>query len=120
MHTGKSLIRSNSRKGVRSGKSPAGDVPAPGRVELRGAFVAAHEAEIRTRIERLAERAGRSHPERAIVTVEPTPGGLDVVTSTQELAHRIAVEMKKSFRGESSFTWSDIDGSLFAKWTRED
>jgi hypothetical protein len=43
--------------------------------------------------------------------------GLDVLTTSQKLAHRIVRELKKLFRGRTTYRWSD-DGSLFAVWER--
>jgi len=38
---------------------------------------------------------------------------LEVLTTSQKLAHRIAHELKKAFRARTSYNWSD-DGTLFA------
>ena len=35
----------------------------------------------------------------------------------QKLAHRLARELEKAFGGETSYTWSDRDGSLRATWS---
>ena len=121
MHKGKGLIRSNNRRGVESGKERETIVEhAVSRVALRGPYVAAHEADIRRRLENVVEAAGGAPQARdRIVSIERDDKGLAVVTTTQELAHRIVHEMKKAFHGEASYTWSDGDGSLFAVWERE-
>jgi NMD protein affecting ribosome stability and mRNA decay len=91
-----------------------------GRVLLRGAYLAANEAAIRRRIENVSARAGFTQPERRIVSIAPDGDGLELITTSQELAHRIVNELKKAFGGRASYAWSDRDGSLFATWRRDD
>lgn len=91
-----------------------------GRVVLRGAFVDANEEAIRRRIENVASFAEFTQPQRRIVSIERTRDGLEVLTTSQKLAHRIVHELKKTFRGRASYAWSDTDGSLFARWERDD
>jgi NMD protein affecting ribosome stability and mRNA decay len=89
-----------------------------GRVLVRGPYAAAHESAIRRRIENVARRAERTQPERRIVSIERQGDTLEVLTTSQKLAHRIVHELKKVFRGHASYSWSN-DGSLFATWARE-
>ena len=91
-----------------------------GRVVLRGAYAAAHEADIRRRILNVAERAQFTQPERRVVSVDHAGDVLEVLTTSQKLAHRIARELKKAFGGRTSYAWSDRDGSLNAIWQRDD
>lgn len=116
MTKGKGLIRSNNRRGVLSGKvAQAG----PGLVHLHGPYVVAHEEEIRRRLENVAERAAFTQAERRIISIERDAEGLEIRTTSQELAHRIVHEMKKAFHGQASYEWSDGDGSLRATWRRD-
>lgn len=119
MVKGKGLIRASNRKGVESGKVAR---TGAGRVKLRGAFVVAHEDDIRRRIQNVAERAGHSEPARGKVSIRRNRAGLglDVATPFQEVAHRIVRELKKTFHGEATYHWSDSDGSLSAVWEREE
>ncbi len=168
---GKGRIRSLSRKGTRSSRSPAvarkrGTPPEPsvcercgavferrtwrrgrrlshallaradwricpaceqvregeyyGRVVIRGAYAAANEAEIRRRIRNVAERAQFTQPERRVVSAEREGPVLEVLTTSQKLAHRIVHELKKAFRGRASYTWTDDDGELYVTWERND
>ncbi len=91
-----------------------------GRVLLRGAYVAAHEDAIRRRIENVATRAGYTQPERRIVSIDPDGNGLELITTSQKLAHRVVNELRKAFGGRASYAWSDRDGSLLATWQRDD
>jgi hypothetical protein len=87
-----------------------------GRVVLRGASVQALEAEIRRRIRNVASRARFTQPERRVVAVRRRGAELEVRTTSQKLAHRIARELEKAFRGRAHYAWSDREGRLDAVW----
>ena len=89
-----------------------------GRVLLRGAYVRANEATIRARIDNVAARGMKTQPERRLISITGDSEGLEVLSTSQKLAHRIVRELKKAFGGRASFHWSDRDGSLFARWER--
>jgi hypothetical protein len=89
-----------------------------GRIRLRGGFVAVHEDELRRRIANVAARAAYTQPERRLLGVAPTADGLEVTVTSQKLAHRIAHELEKAFRGDAAYSWSDRDGALAARWER--
>ena len=91
-----------------------------GRVVIRGAYARANEAAIRRRIRNVAERARFTQPERRVGEVARSGDVLEVFTTSQKLAHRIVNELKKAFRGRTSYAWADRDGSLFASWQRDD
>jgi hypothetical protein len=96
---------------------------AQGRLIIRGAGVADNLEVIRSRVENAARYGTKTQPERRIVSVEPIAvkknrAGLEVLTTSQKLTHRIAHELKKVFGGRTSFNWSD-DGTLFATWEFE-
>jgi hypothetical protein len=90
-----------------------------GRVLIGGAFAAANKAEIRRRIAKVDARARFTQPQRRVITVTREGDVLEVLTTSQKLAHRIAHELKKAFRGRATYRWSDADGSLFATWRRD-
>ena len=91
-----------------------------GRVVLRGSYLASHEQEIRRRIQNVAERAGYTQPERRLVAIIRRPGELNVLTTSQKLAHRIVHELKKAFKGHAEYAWSDRERRLQAVWSREE
>jgi len=91
-----------------------------GKVVLRGAYLWANEEAIRRRIENVSERASFTQPERRLASVGREGDTLEVLTTSQKLAHRIARELRKTFRGKTTYAWSDRDGALFATWERED
>jgi hypothetical protein len=91
-----------------------------GRVVIRGAFAANNAAAIRRRVRNIEARAQITQPQRRLVELSEAPPAavLEVLTTSQKLAHRIVSELKKAFRGRARYRWSD-DGSLFAVWERE-
>jgi NMD protein affecting ribosome stability and mRNA decay len=88
-----------------------------GRIILRGPYVAPHEEAIRRRIANVAARAAFTQSQRRVSSIERRDDGLEVLTTSQKLAHRIVRELEKAFGGRVSYAWSD-DGSLFATWRR--
>lgn len=90
-----------------------------GRIVIGGKFVGKNEDAIRARIRNVTDRAQFTQPERRVVSIERKGDGLEVLTTSQKLAHRIVHELKKAFRGRASYQWSE-DGSLYAKWRRDD
>jgi hypothetical protein len=86
-----------------------------GRVRIVGETVLMHEDLIRRRIENVAARAAATQPEHRIVSVAWKDDALEVLTTSQKLAHRLVHELKKVLGGKATYGWSD-DGSLFATW----
>jgi len=87
-----------------------------GRLVVRGRLAAEQEDAIRKRLRNVAGRAEFTQPERRIVSVERSGDALEVLTTSQKLAHRLGHELEKAFGGRSRYKWSD-DGSLDAAWT---
>lgn len=87
-----------------------------GRVQLRGSYATAHEVAIRRRILTVAEEARHAEPERRVIAFDRGPDALEVLTTSQKLAHRVAHEIQKTFGGRTSYRWSERDGSLLAVW----
>jgi NMD protein affecting ribosome stability and mRNA decay len=90
-----------------------------GIVRLQGSYVAAHEQELLRRIENVSARAEFTQPERRLLDVVPLKSGLEVRTTSQRLAHRIARELEKTFQGTVTYRWSPDEGSLLATWRRD-
>ena len=85
-----------------------------------GEFSAVEREAIAHRIENVARRAAASQPERKLVSLTWNDPALEVLTTSQKLAHRIVTELRKAFGGRASYAWSDRDGSLFATWERRE
>ncbi|HWP65687.1 MAG TPA: hypothetical protein VNO26_07230 [Candidatus Limnocylindria bacterium] len=86
-----------------------------GRVVIEMGDGFADEAALRRRIANVAARAGHTQPTRRLVSVERRGSTLEVLTTSQKLAHRITTELAKIWRGSATYRWAD-DGSLFARW----
>ncbi|HUO06271.1 MAG TPA: hypothetical protein VMU16_13825 [Candidatus Binataceae bacterium] len=96
----------------------ARDTEYYGRLILKGAGdIPANTLDaIRRRINNVAARASYTQPERRVVSVDAARGDIEVLTTSQKLAHRIAHEIVKAFGGSAKYTWSHDDRSLFATW----
>lgn len=92
---------------------------AYGKLLLRGGYVRAHEVEIRRRIDNVAKRAEFTQPERRVVSIDWNRTTLEVLTTSEKLAHRIGRELTKTFGGRATYVWAERDGSLLATWDRE-
>jgi len=88
-----------------------------GRIIVRGPYLGGHEAAIRRRIANVSARAAYTQPERRVSSIERQEDALEILTTSQKLAHRIVRELKKAFGGRASYAWSD-DGTLLATWLR--
>ena len=69
---------------------------------------------ISARIANVERRAVVTQPERRIVSTNWSGKTLEVLTTSQKLAHRIARELEKAFGGRAHFSWSDDDGMLLS------
>ncbi len=87
-----------------------------GRVVARNATRLADRDTIVRRIRNVGRRSGFTQPERRIVSIDFDESRLEVLTTSQKLAHRIARELVKAFGGRASFRWWAKDGSLLATW----
>ena len=90
-----------------------------GRVLVRGSNAISNLDAIRSRIANVERRAEFTQPERRIVSSKWDGATLEVLTTSQKLAHRIARELQKAFGGRARYTWSDQDGTLTAIWQGE-
>jgi hypothetical protein len=85
-----------------------------GHVLIKGSAFGKNEA-IEQRIHNVARLAATTQPQRRIVSIDNRDGSLEVLTTLQKLAHRLAHELKKAFGGRVASSWSD-DGTLVAEW----
>ncbi len=89
---------------------------AYGRVIITGEINGATRDMMRRRIDNVAARAEHTQPEHRIVSFETIDKGLELLTTSQQLAHRVVHELKKAFGGRATYRWSDSDNSLYATW----
>jgi len=88
-----------------------------GRVRVSRTLPAEMEVQVRRRIWNVERRAQHTQPEHRLVDVERRRDGLEVFTTSQKLAHRIAHELAKACGGRAHYTWTDREGVLEATWT---
>jgi NMD protein affecting ribosome stability and mRNA decay len=86
-----------------------------GRIRVQGVGAEAEDA-IRRRIANVAARARFTQPERRVVALRRDGNGLEVRTTSEELAHRITRELEKAFGGSASYAWSHRGRRLLATW----
>ncbi|HVN28599.1 MAG TPA: hypothetical protein VMT64_08945 [Candidatus Binataceae bacterium] len=89
-----------------------------GRVLIRGTFARDNLEKIGSRIANIEKRATKTQPERKIVSQEWDGKALEVLTTSQKLAHRIGRELEKAFGGRARFVWDD-EGTLTTTWQGE-
>ena len=90
-----------------------------GKVIIRGDAAERDEPAIRRRLEHIAARAQWTQPLRRIISIERRGRDLEILTTSQKLAHRIVRSMAAAFGGDSTYGWSGEDGELRATWTWE-
>jgi len=91
---------------------------AHGRIILSGLGMLENEPAIRRRITNIASRAQHTQPERRVISVERVADEIEVLTTSQKLAHRIVHELKKAFGGRAAYHWDGKDGTLRATWSK--
>jgi len=91
-----------------------------GRIVVRGKGALGREDEIRTRVENVAARARFTQPQRRVLSFERLTDTLEILTSSQKLAHRIVASLMQAFGGHGAFAWSAEHGELTATWTWDD
>jgi len=90
-----------------------------GRVLIRGQAAERDEEAIRRRVENVAKRATWTQPLRRVLSVQRQGEDLEILTTSQKLAHRIVRSLVSAFGGTPAYGWSEDDGELRAVWTWE-
>ena len=88
-----------------------------GSVTIRGRLALEQSDAIRRRVENVAARARYTQPERRLVSFERRGSLIEVLATSQKLAHRIVNALLAAFGGHGTYSWSDRDGFLRATWT---
>jgi hypothetical protein len=76
---------------------------------------AASADDISRRVKNVEHRAEYTQPERRVLSSIWGGNELEVLTTSQKLAHRIACEVAKAFGGKPRLSWDEEDGSLLAR-----
>lgn len=93
---------------------------ARGFVTLEGTFVGAHSEEIVNLIRNKEKRAMYHNPLERIIEIKKKTGGLEVRTTTEKLAQRIGAILKKAYKGELEYKWSDGVKLARVEWRRDE
>ena len=88
-----------------------------GRVLVPARLSEETELAVRRRVWNVERRARHTQPERRLVQVERTRDGLEILTTSGKLAHRIARELEKAFGGRARYEWMDRERELDATWS---
>jgi len=91
-----------------------------GYVTLKGSFVKDHTEEILNLIRNKEKRAMYHNPLNRIIDIKEARGKIEITTTTDKLAQRIGQMIKKSFKGELEYKWSEDVKLARVNWTRED
>lgn len=90
-----------------------------GRVTLNGAFVGAHEEEIRHLIRHQEELEKKEHPLHRIMDIISEDGGLVITTTDIHLPRRIGEALHHAYQGTLDFHYEDEAYSLQVNWTHD-
>ncbi|MFQ5480823.1 MAG: BCAM0308 family protein [Thermodesulfobacteriota bacterium] len=93
---------------------------ARGFVTLEGAFVLAHSDEIVHLIRNKERRAMYHNPLERIIEIKDTAKGMKVTTTTEKLAQRIGAILKKAYKGQLEYKWSDGVKLARVTWVRDE
>lgn len=89
-----------------------------GYITLKGAFFAAHRAEILDLISAREARARAEHPLQRLIGVETLADGVRVTTTDAHLARTLALAVHDSYRGDLDLDFGRDENLLRATWSR--
>jgi NMD protein affecting ribosome stability and mRNA decay len=89
-----------------------------GRIRLRGLAGGEEESLVRRRVRNLERRARFTQPERQLVSMEAAGDEIEILTTSQKLAHRVGREIEKLLGGRIRYHWDEEDGCLLGTWRR--
>jgi NMD protein affecting ribosome stability and mRNA decay len=86
---------------------------------LRGAFLRAHEAEIRGVVHNFEERERKEHPLKRVMASEQKGDAIVYTFTDAHLARGIAEALHHAYQGDVDLEYTKGDIVLRATWTRE-
>jgi len=89
-----------------------------GVVTLTGDFLHEHKEEIMNLIRNEEERARGYNPLERIMEVTKMGKRLEITTTNEKLAQRIAKSLERAYRGSVEYKWSSGTKLLRAEWER--
>lgn len=92
-----------------------------GFLTIEGEFVKAHRDEIMELLRNKAAKVRSINPLEAIIEIKTDGGHIEVTTTTEKFAQKIAQFMEKAFNGEVEYKWSHENTRLGRFiWRRND
>lgn len=89
-----------------------------GVVTLTGEFLHEHKEEIMNMIRNEEERAKGFNPLERIMEVTKINKGMEITTTNEKLAQRIARSLERAYQGSVEYKWSSGTKLLRAEWER--
>ncbi len=90
-----------------------------GFVTLRGGFVKAHRDEIRNLIHNKEKLATSHNPLERIIEMRETADGMEVTTTTEKFAQRLGAMLRKAYKGDVEYKWSEDVKLARVIWSRD-
>jgi hypothetical protein len=90
-----------------------------GEVRVSGAFATGHRGDVERLIRNEARRAAEDNPLGRIVSLDRSPAGLTVKTTTEHLAKRIGQALHKALHGSVRYRFSHENKFAHVTWSRE-
>lgn len=90
-----------------------------GVVTLEGTFLRKHKEEILHLVHNEEKRARGFNPLERIIEMDDRNGVLEITTTTEKLAQRIARMVYKAYAGEVDYKWSEDVKLIRAHWRRD-
>lgn len=76
-----------------------------------------HKAEIMGLIHNEEKRASHVNPLERIMAIHTRSGGVDIETTTEQMAQRIGRDLVRAFHGKVQYKWSHKDKLARVQWT---
>jgi NMD protein affecting ribosome stability and mRNA decay len=90
-----------------------------GYLTLSGEFLGQHQDEIVTLLKKEAAKVGNRSVDDRIIQMVPEGGGkLVVETTTEKLAQHLGRALRKAYKGDLSFQWSEPNKFVRVYWSR--
>jgi hypothetical protein len=93
------------------------DYPA-GILTLRGAFLAAHDGEIRNLLHNVEAREKQNHPMKRIMAIDPDGDGLIVKTTDARLARGLGEALHHAYQGDLDYDFHQVENVVRVSWSR--
>lgn len=91
-----------------------------GVVTLRGDFLRRHKKEILQRVRNEEARAVRVNPLERIISITEKKDSVEVKATSERFAQRIGRELKRAFKGKTTYRWGGEEKQVRVDWERRE